>query len=618
MKWAQIKGKSGGMNLPKALTEFLDNDIDSQKDVPSKQTYMKSFMNTVTNKACLVIWSNSVGLEDIAHLYGLGETIPKKGEGSIGDKNHGHSAAVAFLSPETMYSETRLADGRFRSLEFQVDAFNAVVDKMTTSEAMDYRKIDVKDYIVVEPFRKVSRGEYLLNIMKAMRAAEMKSDLADIINIKKSSWMLHVLEFGVDHPHTNTLLDAEISDFFPSLSLNYSLILKSGYSILFEPNARSGGLLRADAESALTPLIDPKTFVPISFNVDIYEHETVLRKETYLKISVTCGGHEREFYITDCPFVNKRLKKTELILEPNPSWTSARLMGNFTFEYNCIQEDIFKKYSNALGSDLRGVDNTRGIYTNIFGRTLGKPYWSKGWSAARNSGYIGASLCIASKKIANLYFGLQSNKHNSELADSHPVIQAFLDIAMKCMIKNYSDYKRASSKSGVKVWKADKFFDQILGNKVDEPASKKDESVKVADATTVSGTASETASVSDGANSIVESVESETETAVVATPDQKKMDEPAKPTEHAKPTEPVKPAEPIPKIPEPVERKGLTFEAASSGKLIAMDDMMVLGEIPGLSQSANLQKYFEVLNRQFGYEKAKRVFTLLSNEFIEI
>jgi hypothetical protein len=86
----------------------------------------------------------------------------------------------------------------------------------------------------------------------------------------------------------------------------------------------------------------------------------------------------------------------------------------------------------------------------------------------------------------------------------------------------------------------------------------------------------------------------------------------------AKPTEPVKPVESIPKIPELVERKGLTFEAASSGKLIAMDDTMFLGEIPGLSQSANLQKYFEVLNRQFGYEKAKRVFTLLSNEFIEL
>ena len=615
MKWAQIKGKSGGMNLPKALTEFLDNDIDSQKGVANMFTYMKSFMNTVTNKACLLIWSNSVGLEDIAHLYGLGETIPKKGEGSIGDKNHGHSAAVAFLSPETMYSETRLADGRTRSLEFRVDAFNTVVDKMTTSEAMDYRKIDVKEYMTVEPFRTAARADYLAAVIKAIRAPEMKDSLANIMNMKTMPYMLHILEFGVDHPHTNTLLDAEISDFFPSLSLVYSSILKSGYSILFEPNARSGGLLRADAESALTPLIDPKTFVPISFNVDIYEYETPLRKETYLHISVTCGGHEREFYITDCPFVNKRLKKTELIHEPNPAWSNAVLVGNFSFEYNCIQEDIFKKYSTALGSDLRGVDNTRGIYTNIFGRILGKPYWSKAWSAARNSGYIGASLSIASKKIANLYFGLQSNKHNSELADSHPVIQAFLDIAMKCMIKNYSDYKRATSKSGVKVWRADKFFDQILGNKVDEPAPKKD-GVKVADVANspdATNSASETASVSDSTNSIVESVESEGETAV-AKPEQKKMDEPLKPLT----AEPAKPLEPTPKIPEPVERKGLTFEAASSGKLIAMDDTTVLGEIPGLSQSANLQKYFEVLNRQFGHEKAKRVFILLSNEFIEL
>ena len=606
MKWAQIKGKSGGMNLPKALTEFLDNDIDSQNGVDTKHTYMKSYMNTTTHKACLVLWSNSIGLDDIAHLYGLGETIPKKGEGSIGDKNHGHSAAVAFLSPESIYSESKLADGRFRSIDFRVSDFNTAVERMTLSESMDYRKIDVKDYIVVEPFRKAERTEFLTGLVKNIRAPEMKDDFGEIILTKKSSYMLHVLEFGVYHPHTHVLLDAEISEFFPSLSLHYSSILKSGYSMLFEPNARSGALLCADAETALSPLIDPKTFAPIVFNVGIYEHETIVRKETYLHVLVNCGGHEREFYITDCPFVNKRLKKTELIVEPNPQWSNAVLVGNFTFEYNNIQEETFKKYSASLGSDLRGVDNTRGIYTNIFGRTLGKPYWSKSWSAARNSGYIGASLSINSKKIANNYFGLQSNKHNSELADSHPVIQSFLDIAMKCMIKNYSDYKRATSKSGVKVWKADKYFDQLLGNKTDEPVLVPKPLEPVITNET-SDASSESVSMSDGANSVVESVESETVTPMpVAPPDQKTMH-----------VEFVKPAEPIPKIPEPVERKGLTFEAASSGKLIAMDDMTILGEIPGLSQSANLQKYFEVLNRQFGYEKAKRVFTLLSNEFID-
>jgi hypothetical protein len=359
--------------------------------------------------------------------------------------------------------------------------------------------------------------------------------------------------------------------------------------------------------------------VPISFNVDIYEHETIVRKETYLHISVTCGGHEREFYITDCPFVNKRLKKPELILNANPAWTHATLVGNFTFEYNCIQEDIFKKYSTALGSDLRGVDNTRGVYTNIFGRILGKPYWSKNWGAARNSGYIGASLSIASKKIANLYFGLQSNKHNSELADSHPVIQAFLDTAMKCMTKNYSDYKRATSKSGVKVWKAEKFFDQILGNKVEPepvPTPEPKEPTDVPGVPTppyVSDSASER--MSDSANSVVDSADSEGEVLTapvpIVKPDQMTMDEPVKPVEQ------VKPVEPTPKIPEPVPRVGLTFEAASSGKLIAMDNTTLLGEIPGLSQSANLQKYFEMLNRMYGYEKAKRVFTLMSNEFVE-
>jgi hypothetical protein len=139
-------------------------------------------------------------------------------------------------------------------------------------------------------------------------------------------------------------------------------------------------------------------------------------------------------------------------------------MGTFTLEYNCVSEESYKKHSSSLGSDLRGVDNTRGVYTNIYGRSLGKPYWaSKGWSAIRNSGYIGANLSINSKKVANSYFGLQSNKHNSELADSHVVVQAFLDVAMKCIIKNYSDYKKSTSKSGVKTWNTEKFFKQLLG-----------------------------------------------------------------------------------------------------------------------------------------------------------
>jgi hypothetical protein len=129
--------------------------------------------------------------------------------------------------------------------------------------------------------------------------------------------------------------------------------------------------------------------------------------------------------------------------------------------------------------------------------------------------------------------------------------------------------------------------------------------------------------VSDGANSIVDSVESEGEIAPVpiVKPGQMTMDEPVKPVEPVEPVKPVeqvKPVEPIPKIPESVTRVGLTFEAASSGKLIAMDNMTLLGEIPGLSQSANLQKYFETLNRMYGYEKAKKVFTLMSNEFVEV
>jgi hypothetical protein len=585
MKWAQIRGKSGGMNFPKALTEFIDNDIDAQSDSDSsKQTYIKSFTNPVTHKAYLLLYSNSKGLADIAHLYGLGSSIVKKGEGSIGDKNHGHSAAVAFLSPDNIYSETRTSAGTTHSLEFRVAEFNAHVDTMADSPSADYRKIDVKQYMNVYSGRNDVQTETLLNAAKTLRTPELIDAFDEILAGNSPHYMLHMLEFGASHPHANTLLDGELIDFFPSISLHYSTILKKGYKILFEPNAKSNSLCRADSDSAVSPFVSVEQYPTIKYLCNIYEVNSPI-KETYLQISVNCGGHERDFYVTDRPFLNKRLKKTEVVQEPNPAWAALEQsnMGTFTLEYNCVSEESYKKHSSSLGSDLRGVDNTRGVYTNIYGRSLGKPYWaSKGWSAIRNSGYIGANLSINSKKVANSYFGLQSNKHNSELADSHLVVQAFLDVAMKCIIKNYSDYKKSTSKSGVKTWNTEKFFKQLLGGKDESDAN----------------TAASTVSDSDGSDLKPAPVEP------LVTPPL-----PA-PVEHL--------VTPTPKIPKPVERKGLTFDAATSGKLIAMDDNIFLAEIPGLGQSTNLQKYFEVMNKQFGPDVTKGAFKTLALALIDV
>ena len=587
MKWAQIKGKSGGMNLPKALTEFFDNDIDSQ--LKGGYTYMKSMMNPLTGKASLAIWSGGMGLKDIAHLYGLGVTIPKKGEGNIGDKNHGHSAAVAFMSPETIYSESR-ADGEVNALEFKCEAFNERVETMNTCENPDYRSIDVQEYMTVTSSRQDLYAGALSNLVKSVRTSELKDSMTAILNLTKPTYMLHILEFGVNHMYTNTLVDEELEKFFPSVSLHYSNILKDGYSIMFERNAR-GPTLLADASTSLSPLVDPNMFPPIHFNCTIYEQDA-MKKETYLHAIVTCGGHERDFYITDTPFVNRRLKKTELVCEPNPLWTSPVQKGSFVFVYNCVGKDAFTRYSTALGSDLQGVDTTRGIYTDIFGRSLGKPYWSKGWQAARNSGYIGASLTIHSKKTANAYFGLQSNKHNSELADSHPVVQAFLDTTMKCMIANYSNYSKGTSTSGVKVWKTDTYFNKLLGKPEAE-----------AEVEPPSPTPEPPAPTPEPPSPQPEPPSPQ--------PEPEPTPEPPAPAPEPPAPEPPAPApqpKPSPIIPEPVERKGLTFESANAGRLIAMDDTSLLGEIPALGQGAHLQKWFETMNSHVGYEKTKAVF----------
>lgn len=614
MKWAQIRGKSGGMNFPKALTELIDNDIDSQLSLTHsvKHTYIKSFTNALTQKAYLLLFSNSQGLADIAHLYGLGETIVKKGEGSIGDKNHGHSAAVAFLSPDSIYSETCVAAGTTHSLMFRVGAFNAHVDTMADSSTADYRKIDVKEYMTVFSGRDEAQLETLLYAAKTLRTPELKADFDEILSQTKSNYMFHILEFGSSHAHMNTLLDGELIDFFPSLSLHYSSILKGGYTILFEPNAKTVPHKKADSASALSPFVSVEQYPTITFLCNIYQVD----KETYLQVTVNCGGHERDFYITDTPFQNKRLKKSEVVQEPNPAWAMLEqtLVGSFTFEYNCISEEAYKKYSTALGSDLRGVDNTRGVYTNIYGRTLGKPYWSKTWGAVRNSGYIGASLSINSKKVANTYFGLQSNKHNSELADSHTVVQAFLDLSMKCLIKNYSDYKKkGTSKSGVKVWNTEKYFKQLLGSKDEEPAVDEPNSATNSVVNSVSDSEEQLQHLPPPVT-MLHSSSGLTPSAPVDVLTSNPTPNPTLSVDHL----PELLMPPSTRIPKPVERKGLTFEAASSGKLIAMDDVIVLAEIPGLGQSANLQKYFETMNREFGPDITKSIFTSIATGLIDV
>jgi hypothetical protein len=49
-----------------------------------------------------------------------------------------------------------------------------------------------------------------------------------------------------------------------------------------------------------------------------------------------------------------------------------------------------------------------------------------------------------------------------------------------------------------------------------------------------------------------------------------------------------------------------------------MDDNIFLAEIPGLGQSTNLQKYFEVMNKQFGPDVTKGAFKTLALALIDV
>ena len=671
LTWAQIRHKSGGLNLPKAVTEFIDNDIDAQKENSNGYSFMKSYYNESENIGYVAFWSESTGLTDIAHLYGLADEIVKKGDNNIGDKNHGHSAAVAYIRPNSIYSETKvLATQEIHSLEFKVAEFDARVENMNTGIEHDYRNIDVTSSMIVMNNKNQHFNTVLQIIANAVRTEDLKDDLLSIINGTKSSYMIHIMEFDNTHRYSQTLMDDELNEFLPSINLHYGDILRKGYQIVFESNASSIPTKFANTNTALSPILAPTKFRPITIMCTIYECNNNNKKETFLQCVVVIGGHELTFYISDLSN-DARTKKPVIFHQAKPYYVHAIKEGTFTFQVNCVSEDVFTRHSNSLGTDLKGVDNTRGVYTEVFGRILGKPYWDKLWGAARNSGYVGAILSINSKKVVNKYFGLQSNKHNSELGDSHPVIQKLLEITMKGIIKNYSDYNCQTTKTGVTTWKYEDVFTHLfektgakkkrtkneianttplqttekpiqeiaismnestldtLQRAANEDISPSPELVESPSSEIVQSPASELVEspsseiVQSPASELVESPSSEIvqsraselveqpSSELVEQPSSKLVEQPSSKLMEQSSSEIADQLRntKLPEIKQTIS-EGLTIIACTNGKILIQDDGLQIGELPGVGCATMLQRWLENVNTHYGETVTK---SLISN-----
>ena len=489
MKWAQNKGKAGGMNLAKAYTEFIDNDIDSQGQTGYSNA--KSFYDPSTKTAYFLLWSGGHGLSELPHLFGLGTTTPKKNSTMIGNFNHGHTAAVAYLNPTLYQALSKTTTSAPALLTFQTYAWDEAVSKIgALEESNDYRKVNVDEYMTVSNDWE-SIVSILKKITKGIRADTMSHDLKSIYDNEKESYILHLFTFDALHPLCqNFSIDAEIGGvddtdkgFFPSLSLHYEGYLRDGYHICYEKNGKTpkNKLLVADSSTTISPLVSVNTFPKISFHCTLHKGQYDGKDETYLSLYMTCSGHEYNYYITDIPSDGR--KKSQILTEMLSRWTDYTQVGDFTFDLNCPSEDAFKIHQKKLGTDLSSREDARGIYVQYRARNLGKPFWSTDlFGSARNSGFVGAVLKTDSKLFAKDFLGLQSNKHNSDLNDAHPVIKTFLQTTMKAIISNFTHYdNKDTCKTGIVSWNSQRVYDILTNTTPKQKTKPKQKTAHVVD-----------------------------------------------------------------------------------------------------------------------------------------
>jgi hypothetical protein len=282
------------------------------------------------------------------------------------------------------------------------------------------------------------------------------------------------MTFDQNHLYSKSLIDDEYNNLFNSISLYYGDILKENYTIKFEASSSpiKGPITRvADSSTAISPTIDQEVYHPIHITCSMYEYTNKKTKEvdTFMKGEMRVEGHKCVFYVEDAS--SEKRKLYPIRFESKKEWENAMEKGEFTLSLNCPSKPLFTAYSNRLGSDIRGIDEARGVLMRMFGCFLGKPSWDKeSMGSQRNAGYFNVIVDMLSKNTANTYFGLKSNKHNSDLLDSHPIIRNFIGKIVKGVIDNYTNYKISTSTTGVKVWDSDKVFKQLLGKPISRPA----------------------------------------------------------------------------------------------------------------------------------------------------
>ena len=482
----RLRGSAGGMNDGKCDTEFKDNSFDAGATYANKKIFID------VGRIYVLLYDNGRGCPCLPHLFGLGETMPRKMDNdSCGLFNHGHTAAIAFHNPEIVYTET-ICDGKFGSLTFQAAKFAEDIDKNPD----DMGKANITKYMKSNEERLRSDETLMKKCISNVSNPIMRQQLEDILNGVSSNYTLTIMKLlpGSELPDdcSKAFTANERMYYYRSLCNNRTIMLETSDS----------KIETADASNAIDPLSDRKKF-------KVLESIFTVKKSTCSdsligKLILKNAGNDNDIRTLYIYKDHDGRRTFPVVMErcPEPEWNeeSPTLM-TLTGVSNAISEGEAESQLNKLynvtnkkarstkndsgfnGSDFKTIDDLRGVMVEFAHRILGKPYWRKGaqdiygWGAERNSG--NARCCIkveGDKSIIAHLMGFQMSKHNTDLDKCNPIIIRYLYCIYGILIQKYTictinESNNPITKNGKTTpWDLTELVHYIMGRTVRKPA----------------------------------------------------------------------------------------------------------------------------------------------------
>jgi hypothetical protein len=469
-----IKG-ANGYGIVEAETECDDNSWDAGSNIiykiatPYNETYKRSF-----SLHCDLGKSTS----DPLSILGAGRQIKKKTDGDIGIKIMGAMNAMCRYNPDRFYGFFKTAGGPIWVMNYAFGDHVKEIQRVMDSGSRDYRDVDkwFEENNVIDTYK--MGQNYIFNepviqeIYNSIENDEMKETLKRIASGEQDQFTIIVREY-------NSPLPEDIPEgIYKTLTMSkmlYNKQLLSGKQIVYLNPENE--LHTITAENAISPLGDVSQFARVLCKVGVYELQDGVCFNITLHTEDSSGtsADSKQFCITDSQqLINNKSFKVKLITTDVVVPSNAIYRGDINLSTSCISQTAQDEQTNELAdADLGTRDSLRGVYCD-YNRILGLPFWNTGkdtWGAVRNAGGIRAVMSFTSQWIAENIVCILSEKQRTNLTNAHPTLKKLFDAVVKTIIKNYSDYNKRTSTSGVKEWDLNVLYSQMTGIPLPKPAA---------------------------------------------------------------------------------------------------------------------------------------------------